>query len=162
MKKYIHYGSNAFDRNKFCPIKNNSWGYCKPSRESGLWASNISSKFGWKQWCLQENFFVDKLKENFTFYIKDDAKILHINSINDLEKLPKLDSIFQNTWYVPDFEKAQKQYDAIELHLSTEKKVDNERNLYYMLYGWDCDSILIMNPDIIKTTGDENAYVKKL
>ena len=43
-----------------------------------------------------------------------------------------------------DFESLSKSYDAIELHLS-----DSEDNLYMMLYGWDCDSILIMNPDVI-------------
>lgn len=35
-------------------------------------------------------------------------------------------------------------YDAIELSLSADHR------LYWDLYGWDCDSILVMNPDKIK------------
>ena len=47
---------------------------------------------------------------------------------------------------VPDFEKmVEDGVDAIKLNLS---KGDYE--LYYEFYGWDCDSILIMNPDIIR------------
>ena len=43
-----------------------------------------------------------------------------------------------------------KKYDAIELHLSDEVTDDYLESLYFKLYGWDCDSILIMNPDIIR------------
>ena len=43
-----------------------------------------------------------------------------------------------------DFEKLSKEYDAIEVNIS------ECRDLYYSLYGWDCDSIVIMNPDIIE------------
>ena len=42
------------------------------------------------------------------------------------------------------------EYDAIELHLSEEVVDDYLESLYFKLYGWDCDSILIMNKDIIK------------
>jgi hypothetical protein len=44
-----------------------------------------------------------------------------------------------------DFAYGKDGVDAIKLNLS---KGDYE--LYYELYGWDCDSILIMNPDIIR------------
>ena len=43
-----------------------------------------------------------------------------------------------------DFEKLSKEYDAIEVNIS------ECRDLYYSLCGWDCDSILIMNSDIIE------------
>lgn len=36
-----------------------------------------------------------------------------------------------------------KDYDAVEVLIS------EDRRLYQQLYGWDCDSILIMNPDIV-------------
>ena len=45
----------------------------------------------------------------------------------------------------PDFEKLVSDgVDAIEFFISDDNK------LYWDLYGWDCDSILIMNPNIIK------------
>ena len=43
-----------------------------------------------------------------------------------------------------DFEKLSKEYDAIEVFISKDEQ------LYWDLYGWDCDSILIMNSDIIE------------
>ena len=54
-------------------------------------------------------------------------------------------------WCCLDFELLTYEYDAIELHLSE----DNSRGdfmecLYWVLYGWDCDSILIMNPDVVE------------
>jgi hypothetical protein len=43
-----------------------------------------------------------------------------------------------------DFEKLARDYDAVEILAGS--NVD----LYYAFYGWDCDSILIMNPYVIK------------
>ena len=49
-------------------------------------------------------------------------------------------------WVCLDFEQLLKNgIDAVQLSLFI-----GNYELYYKLYGWDCDSILIMNPDIIK------------
>lgn len=51
---------------------------------------------------------------------------------------------------MPDFEKAYYLgIDAIELHLSEDESPDGMNGLYWLLYGWDCDSILILNPKIV-------------
>ena len=42
-----------------------------------------------------------------------------------------------------DFEKLAEQYDAIKVSISSDYR------LYRALTGWDCDSILIMTPDIV-------------
>ena len=41
------------------------------------------------------------------------------------------------------FEKLAEIYDAVEVSISS------DFDLYYKLYGWDCDSIVIMNPDVV-------------
>lgn len=145
--KYIHYGSNKFDRKLFKTIKNQGWG-TKPS--GGLWASDVSALYGWKQWCQDEQFRVGKLRKNYIFYLSDNAKVFHIRSVNDLKELPKIKDNQYSIWYPIDFEKAAQIWDAIELHLSEDKSDRWEEGLYFQLYGWDCDSILIMNPDIIE------------
>ncbi len=147
-KEYIHYG--ASNLHEISPIKNE---HCFTKPQGGLWASSIDAKFGWKDWCLRENFFTGKLERFFTFRLKPDAKIIHIYSIDDLENLPKLKTEF-SSWTTLDFEQLAKEYDGIELHLSEEippkkKKKDSWNSLYFELYGWDCDSILIFNDKII-------------
>lgn len=64
--------------------------------------------------------------------------------------LPKAIESIKGEIYL-DFEELRKQgVDAIELHLS------EYCELYYILYTWDCDSILIMNKYIIESEGDKN------
>lgn len=85
----------------------------------------------------------------FEFMSANDANILELTTPDDLKSIPVkeqpipivLDDIF------PDFENMLKNgIDAIQLNLS-----DGNYELYFPLYGWDCDSILIMNPDVIQS-----------
>lgn len=145
--KYIHYGSDSFDIDKFEPIKNKEFGWAKPS--GGFWASSTDTEWGWKQWCKAEGFCVDNLQKSFEFTLKDDARVYHIRSVYDLQSLPEWKGLFKSTGYCIDFEKAMKDWDAIELHLSEDRTSDYLNGLYFELYSWDCDSILIMNPEII-------------
>lgn len=143
--KYIHYGHTKFEPDRFKEIKNRFF-FVKPS--GGFWASPVDAKWGWKDWCEAEDFRECNIENSFKFTLKDTANVTHIHSVDDLEMLPKIGSNVTDQVLL-DFEKlCNDGVDAIELHLSD----DNE--LYWVLYGWDCDSILIMNPDIIETGGD--------
>lgn len=149
-KKYIHYGHSSFNHDLFCEIKNREL-FVKPW--GGLWASDVDAEYGWKDWCVSQNFYVERLNEHFIFTLSDDAKVLHIYDVKQLEELPQLIEDF-DLYVCLDFEQLLADgWDVIELHLS-EEKVDfddwfNRRGLYFDLYGWDCDSILIMNPEVI-------------
>ena len=140
---YVHYGHKKFYKEMCGPIENIQL-FTKP--RGGFWASRIDAEFGWKDWCIDQEFRDIDENDAFRFRLKDDAKVLYINNINILSTLP----MAQNTLSLPginiflDFEKLSKEYDAIEVNIS------ECRDLYYSLYGWDCDSILIMNPDIIE------------
>lgn len=139
--EYIHYGDRIFDMNKFKKIKNIN--FVKP--EGGLWASRVDAKYGWIDWIKDNDFCTDKYaKDNFfKFRLRDEANILVINSANILKKLPRSKTETASL-IILDFEELSKMYDAIEVLISE----CNE--LYWDLYGWDCDSILIMNEDIIE------------
>lgn len=143
MNTYIHYGHKEFDINKFMTPKNRQW--CnKPL--GGLWASRTDAKHGWKHWCEQEDFRECTKDNAFTFKISDNANILYINCVADVDKLPdqKTDLSFTHLKTV-DFEQLIADgIDAIELNIS------NDWDLYIALYGWDCDSTLILNPDVIE------------
>ena len=147
---YIHYGAKSYDPDKVKPIENIPY-FSKPN--GGFWASPIDAQWGWIDWCRAEDFRYYEDNEFFKFTLKDNAKVLHIYSIKDLEDLPKINQEEQfslNSVYL-DFEKLKETYDAIELHLSEERDIleDFWNRLYYKLYGWDCDSILIMNPHVV-------------
>ena len=157
---YIHYGSNKFDINKFRKIKNDM-NIRLPKPFGGLWASRVDSKNGWFYWCKENEFNEDRLNEYFTFTLKDDARVLTITDEFQLTDLPKIDEGFSEEyleyrqyigldsrifpWIRLDFEKLSEEYDAIEVLLS-----EGKYSLRIELSGWDCDSIIIMNPKIIE------------
>lgn len=142
--EYIHYGDKKFDRDKFDEVTNIH--HNKPI--GGLWASRLNSETGWKLWCESEGYHLDKYRNDncFKFKLKEDAKILNITKKEQLEKLPKqrLPIELRFLKNIIDFEELAKQYDAIEVLIS------EDYELYWDLYGWDCDSILVMNKDVIE------------
>ena len=140
---FVHYGHQSFDRNLFQEIRNIA--FVKP--EGGLWASRINAKYGWKQWCKDEEFRDCNPNNCFVFKLKSTTKILVINNAEELKKLPRnqnVPSYFNDTHVCLDFEELSKNYDAIEVNISEDKQ------LYWDLYGWDCDSILIFNQDAVE------------
>lgn len=146
---YVHYGHKEFDKEMFKPILNISW--IKPS--GGFWASPVDAKFGWKDWNEREQFRECNEDNCFRFTMPD-ANIFLIDSVEKLKELPSIDNppIDKCMMFI-DFEECVKMgYDAIELVLSA------DRQLYWDLYGWDCDSIIVMNPDKIKVC--ESSFAK--
>ena len=142
MNAYIHYGNASFDKNKFETPRNIKWNN-KPY--GGLWASRVDAKYGWREWCKENDFIHFDHKKSFTFTLSDNANIMHINCVADVKKLPEQDFDREFTCIkTVDFEKLMANgIDAIEFNIS------NDWDLYMALYGWDCDSTLILNPDII-------------
>lgn len=148
MKTYIHYGHTAFIPEQFTPIQNR-YGMTKPY--GGFWASPKDAEWGWKDWCEAEEFRECKESNSFCFTLRDDSKVLTITNTEQLRSIPQQNCEgFLMLWKALDFETLESSgVDAVEVNLSA------DRNLYYELYGWDCDSILIMNPEIIVPTKEE-------
>ena len=142
--QYIHYGDDDFDINKFIPISNRSEA-TKPF--GGFWGSRKNADFSWKEWCTEIDLKSKDLTKKIQFSLSNGAKILVINNIKFLDKLPQNEEnhIVNKLFVTLDFEKLSKQYDAIEVLISEDER------LYELLYGWDCDSILVMNPNVIIT-----------
>ena len=110
----------------------------------GLWASSIDASYDWKEWCDLNDYRHCTEENSFTFLLTSNARVLRINSVNDLEGLPEIhDELGLCPWKLLDFEKLSETYDAIEVSISSDP------NLYWVLHGWDCDSILVMNADTI-------------
>lgn len=151
-KVYIHYGSDHFDKSLFCEIINRRYTN-KPL--GGLWSSPVESDITWKDWCEAESFRECDEKNSFKFRLKPEARVLVLESRDDLANLPrvKLDLSYITMNIDIDFEALSEEYDAIMVYVHRGK--DHLDSLYYELYGWDCDTLLVMNKDVIEVIEDE-------
>lgn len=146
--QYIHLGRDELSNLFFNPVKNNNC-WIKPF--GGLWCSeyNENTISSWYEWCKRESFKECTLDFGVVFDIKENAKIFVIDKYTDLLRLLEeyeLKSISYSICSI-DFEKLSKDYDAIKL---TENGEHETRFSTPSLYGWDIESMLIMNFDIIK------------
>lgn len=151
---YVHFGSEHFNKERFVSVENRI-AFTKPY--GGLWGSPINTECNWENWCKSNDFELKRLEKCFYFKLKSKAKRLYINNVDQLKELPKVKQpeIFSiNLWDTLDFEKLSEEYDALEITLTYEDKTKIEDlwsgGLYQRLYGWDVDSILVMNPDIVE------------
>lgn len=145
---YIHYGAKQFDPLLNFPIKNE---HCWVKPKGGLWGSRINASFGWKDWCAREEFRDCKDDCSFKFVMRDENKIAVISTLAQLRRLPHIENPIIRSSYLIDFEKCLRiGIDAIELCWYGEEfeKVASG-DLYFELCGWDCDSIVVLNPDAV-------------
>lgn len=150
--RFIHYGSDNFDINRFEPVKNQP---LRNKPNGGLWASPVGAELGWKEWCEECEFDIERLERFFEFSLSDDAKVLEICKEEDIEELPlyieemaeKMIQRFGDAFQTKpiDFEKLKEDgVDAVLFNLSADWRLR-----YGGFSGWDCDSILVMNPEVV-------------
>jgi len=147
-QQYIHYGADHYDKLKFEKVIGSDAGNNKPV--GGLWASPVDCKWGWADWCKSNEYHEERLNKYFKFTLVNGSKVFHIRTYNDMFKLPCVDnhdrdynSIFNCAKY--DWLKVKQKYDAVELHMS-----ENYPLFHDAFYCWDVESIVILNPDIIR------------
>ena len=103
----------------------------------------VNATFGWRDWCTETNFKAG-LSNYFLFPLSNSSKMLIIYNVEQLLSLPKINnSITSNVRSILDSEKSSKEYDAIEIPISENFRFDIE------LYGWDCNSILVLNHNVV-------------
>lgn len=157
--EYVHYGCNSedFDMGKWKAIKNIPF-LAKPA--GGFWASPTRSGgrrtlFDWETFCNTAEYEPrGGLFRKFYFCVDINANVFTIANADDYNALPKI-SVSHDTGgrseVVIDFEECVRQgIDAIVYDYSAvhrDKDICDEMDI--RMLGWDCDSILIMNPDII-------------
>ena len=141
MSRYIHYGSAKFDKSKFKSIENIQF-FNKPN--GGLWGCEVGTKFGWKEFCELENIDWVNLSDSFEFELTPEARVLRLHNLDDYVEFRSkyaINDIGIKLALGYDFERIAKEYDVIDFKVG---------ELYMALYGWDVDSIVVLNPDVIK------------
>lgn len=149
-KTYIHYckdAGNEYKRELFLPINNGRRYNTKPN--GGLWASPVDAHWGWKDWCEAEDFRDCDEANSFKFRLKPGNKVLTLEKIGDANRVPRIPDQNEFSFFLYlDFEKLLSMgIDAVELV--------NVGAFYDDLYGWDCESILVMNPDVIEVVKED-------
>ena len=152
-QEYIHYGHKEFINELFEPIRERAL-FVKPY--GGLWASRSDSTDSWKKWCESNEFHLSKYSDDnyFKFYLKQGTRLLIIDHHEQLNDLPHIEikkkyGIEMKELCFIDFQKLAKEYDAMEVLIS------KDYQLYWDLYGWDCDSLLVFNKDCIESISKE-------
>ena len=124
--KFIHFGSPCFDRGRFVPVRNIPY---RNKPDGGLWASADNAEYGW----------------SFAFMLKPEARILVLKTKDDVRRAARTGhSCYFGNLICFDFEALAQAWDVIDFHIA---------HLYMDMYGWDCDSTLVLNPDVIEEVG---------
>ena len=130
-----HYGASTYDPRLFKPITNRGM---RNKPEGGLWTSPPKSTWGWMRWCRSEGYHLSRLRKRVNLIIK--GKFLVIDEVEDLYDLPWRRS--NNLFYI-DFEALDPTLDAI--HLTVKGEDETRFNEPGNLYGWDCETVLVLN-----------------
>lgn len=125
----------------------------KPNR--GLWGSPVDSSYGWKEWCVENNFRTNTFDVCTKWRIKPDSKILVIDSLSDLQSVMTIYGKCENKFERPylNFYRICEDFDGM---LLTERGND-ECHLgdgYVDLNAWDCESIVVWNSDVVEIEGE--------
>lgn len=151
--KFIHYGHDCFCRYRFNHICNGEPQDTKPltlrstnKDTGGLWGSPYGqdSVHDWKSWWERHN--QRSLNQvYFIFWLKPEAKILELNSPEDLQPWIRSDSPIQAL----DFEKITSQYSAILARYTLIEQLQETT-----FKGWNCETILVLDPKMIISPRD--------
>lgn len=140
--EFVHFGSSRLERNKFKDISEETYcGGLKP--KGGLWGSNESMEsYGWRKFCRDNEYECDT-SSYFRFRLKDSARLLVVTGDELLEQnhLYAMGNPPSSTF--KDWTSIRERYDAVYIDAGS------NRDLYFKYYGWDCDSILVLNFDSI-------------
>lgn len=142
--EFITYGLGKFDKSKFDSVKNDD--FIKPI--GGLWSCPVNSDWGWKDWCEYNGFKEERLSNWFKFKLDENSNVFVIDNPEDLNEMNEMANYV--TLYgdvFPDFEKLSGSFDGI---LLTDIGESCTRFTHPGLRGWDVESLLIFNPEVIE------------
>lgn len=162
---YIHYGNDHYEKKE---VDLSTKGFITKPLKAALWGSPEDAGYSWKDWSEDQEWNLDALEKSFKFKLKGGSKILFIRSEKDIDELdenlktntnvdnyfPKYTSVFSILRSIMD-SITPENYSTIDFSKLRENGIDAveiEFNGYThdAFYGWDCDSICVLNPDAVE------------
>ena len=144
--RYIVLGKTELKEELFNTDLTNN-GINKP--KGGLWSSpyNKDTISGWYQFCKEQNFVKADNTVGVIFTLKEEARVYTIDSKEDLDNLVNkypndvLEILKERAGL--NFIAVSKDYDAI--YLTDKCKWATIFSRPNTLYGWDCETLLVLN-----------------
>ena len=139
----IYGNGNKFKPELFQPIKNREF----IKSHGGLWSSPIDSSYGWKEAATEME--IGDFETSFKVQVK--GKILTIDTVNCLDKFEYQDISYGPFMvpFWPDLEELLKR-GYVGVHLTIEGQYDTRLSHPRNLYGWDCETVYIMDSKSVK------------
>jgi len=145
-EQWVHVGSNRFEEEKWVEptivfpeevmhaSRSKPWG--------GLWGCPVGAKYDWKGFVQGSG--IEEADEEFCFSLSSSARILIIDSVEDLDRFGWVEEGFS---LIPDWTEIMSRWDAVYL---TDKGLEetsggSKKGLNY----WDVESILVLNKDVL-------------
>lgn len=153
--KLIHYTNEEFELK---PLKYYQEDLHWQEKPNGLWVS-VEGDFDWKWWCKDNDFRLENLRISYEVILKEDAKILHLTTSEEISDLTNHYPYLKEEWNDPigrricrtyeiDWNKIKEKYQGIVIApYQWECRLNINCDWYY---GWDCASGCIWDIDCIK------------
>lgn len=122
-------------------------------KPNGIWFSVENGRGdGWLDWCISEEFGLNRLKHATEFILYPDAKILRVRTEAGIDafhqKYATTSPYPGASWDEPDWELLAKKYQGILIAPYIHSRRLDPRMMWY--YGWDCASGVIWDATAIK------------
>lgn len=148
--KLIHYSGVKFELQPHIYDEKELHWHGKPN---GLWVS-VEGEDDWKTWCEGESFNLKCLEFAYEVKLKDDARILHLKSSDEIREFTKLYHLSTRQWdsdtdtYGIRWNEVKEIYQGIIIApYQWDCRLALETSWYY---GWDCASGCIWDLDCIE------------
>lgn len=157
---FVAFGNDKFDINKVKPVDTNGiYTIMRNKPSGGVWASPLTSKNGWADWCNSNEFRLKTLSKHFIFSLKPNAKIYVIDDFEDLKQISTVPN-YQLQQKSINFDSLVKNgYDGIFVTANAASKLRYVGKVYAGLDTWDVESICVFNPEVIIPM-EEDAFEK--
>jgi hypothetical protein len=148
--RLVHYANEKFSLEpKEYAQSELSW----QAKPNGLWFS-VEGPYDWKWWCTGENFNLENLAVSYELKLKENAKILYLETETEILEMAEKYPFKTRTWdadsdtYQLNWNDIKKEYQGIIIPQYLWACRMSQNSCWY--YGWDCASGCIWDLDCIE------------
>lgn len=141
MTKVIHYSCEEFE------LDDRGYHQRIDIKPSGLWVTNDNEN-NWKEWCIAEQFRLERLKYRTEYEISKNANLLILDTNIQFDMFNIKFSKTKYGFNIIDWNEVARNWDGILIpNYFFQRRLDLDCSWYY---GWDCASGCIWNTKVLR------------